>query len=646
MHALSTEYRDTEWHRKRDGVELPQTTPEAILRLGGENPWAHWGGIRLSNDRTYYILPNGKPVLKSTVGRVLGRAETEHRLLVSYLTIPNGQVKNFLNACRGSIAVGEVAYVAVVGSKASEGGGIWHRYYALWLAMRCRHVMIDFYDYNEIPGSWNTEISGTRISCEWLSKGMDTKSLETMGYNVIIDDVWTYETGPGLQEPPRSRHYSRKFADSRGGARPYLHATECRLFSDPPQSEKISGCSCLVCTEIKQCARTYDEYVYLRDMCSRLGHSAPCVGISFIQELNYVHALRSKLLTTGEYEINSSAEFRRIMALTEELAISVRGNYVRLVEGTPDYQAYSRFRVNAGQFEQRVYPWLQGKSVLFCGVPASIVGSTEIRPVRGPQSPDLCDVVFFGSIAAWKMQFAARVVYVPANPVAVAKEIPDWSHTGRVIQNYYEYVREERITEVERSKSPGQYFKEIQYPALQMFPVVDTSYLDQPLEEFSREFLQGKLYSLVKERWRMVVYPFSMKWWRQSIIVRGGRWTLVRLHVERLYSLVGNEDRAGFREAACPLPWDMSEMEVQFVERKFPDQMVLRAFFLQGKSFIGRVPKQKEFDVELSRSEPVLRRLENAHPVSLQGWKRDEWQKLRSSWSQLGNFEALESLEG
>jgi len=534
--------------------------------------------------------------------------------------------------------------VAVVGSKASEGGGVWHRYYALWLALRCRHVMIDFYDYNEIPGSWNVELAGSRISCEWLAKGMDTKSLEQLGYNVIIDDVWTYESGSGLQDPPMSRCYSRKFAKEEQGARPYLHSQECRLFSDPPLLEKISGCNCLVCSEIKECSRNYDEYVYLRNMCSRLGHSAPCVGISFIQELNFVHSLRSKLLTTGEYEITSNAEFRRIISLTEELSIMVRGNFVRLIEGTPDYQAYTRFRVNAGQFELKTYPWLQGKSVLFCGVPASIIGATEIRSVRGPQSPELCDAVFFNSIDSWKMQFAARVVYVPSNPIAVAKEIPDWVHTGRVIKNYYEYVRDEKIVEVERAIEPGQYYRGVKYPMAGVFPVLDSSYLEEPLVRFTKSFLKGKLYSLVRERWKMIVSPFSMRWWRQSIIVQGSDWTLVRLHVERLYEMVSLEERIGFREAAFPLPWDMTDQEVMFVEKIAPQQSLIRDRYLGDHRFDGHLPKQKEFEVVLSKSEPFLRRLKLAHPVSMRGWQKEEWQKLRVSWSGFNEFQALEDI--
>lgn len=651
IHALSRDYQDTEWHRRRDGVELPDTSVDCIRRLCAGKPWSEWGGIRMSNDRTYYVLPSGKPVLKTTVARILGRSETEHRLLATYLSVPNGQVKNFLNACRGTVGVGQNAHVAVVGSKASEGGGVWHRYYALWLSLRCRSVIIDFYDYNEIAGSWEFETQGCQVSCEWIVGGVTTEYLNSMGYNVIIDDVWTYETGPGLVEAPCSQCYSRKFGDQVQGARPYLHPRECRLFSHPPVQDEISGCNCLVCSEIKQCCSTYDEYLFLRNMCSRLGYGMPCVGISYIGELVQVHSLRQKILTTGEYEITRSAEFRQIVALTEELAISLRGRFLRVIEGQPEYKPYGRFRTATGEFEMQTVPWLQGKTVLFCGVPSSILGSTNVRAVRGPQSPDMCDAVFFNSIPAWRMQFAARVVYVPASPAVVASEVPDWVHTGRKIRNFYEYVREEKVIESDRKMEPGQYWRGVKYPPINLAPVVDTTYVSRPLGNFVKDFptCSGKpeLFSLVKEKWKMVVHPFSMQWWRQSVVVVGDQWTLVKLHIARLYDLVGPADYRFFRAAAVMLPWDMTAGEVLKVESSYPEHIQLRKHFLSGNPYYGKMVPQAEFGLRMSgcKSEPTLYRLRTAHPVSWTGVQFEEWNRLRQDWGNFLEYEQFSEID-
>lgn len=643
MHALSLEYIDNEWTRRRDGVDIPQTTSESIKRLCKGEKYMDWGGIRLSNCRCYYVTPAGQVVMKSTIRRVLGQADTEHRLLSTYLTIPNGQVKNFVNACRASRKVGETAYVAVVGSKASEGGGVWHRYFALWLAMRCKNVIIDFYDFNEVPGSWNVEIAGCRISCEWIQQGVTPTMINEMGYNVVVDDVWTYETGSGLQERINARFFSLKVQGEREGAEPFLHSQESRVFSDPLEKVSIPGCGCMLCTQLKGCSRTYDEYLYLRNMCSRLGHSAPCVGTSFIQELVHVHQLRSKLLTTGEYEITQNAEFRRIMSLTEELSIAIRGKFVRMKDVEPEYESVTRFHVRAGHFEPKRYAWLVGKSVLFCGVPASIVGETPVKAVKGPQSPDLCDVMFVNSVEAWKHQFAGKVVYAPVNPQVVSSQMPDWVFTGRKINHFNEYSREEsRLVKQEMTK-PAQYYRDKILPAQPIFPVMDSSYLGSPLVKFSRQWVQGQLYSLVKERWRVVVVPFMMKHWRTSIVVSMGQWTMVSLHVERLYDLVPDGDRLVFRQAACPLPWDMSDQEVLSLElRLYPLQQKLReAYWKRQKAEIPY--RQREF--ALSHSEPSLIRLKGAHPVSLSGWAKEEWQKLRDNWAMYSEYEMLEKVQ-
>jgi len=645
MHGLDCSYEDSVWTRKRDGVELPQTTNEAIKRLGGSHLWADWGGARLSHDRTYYVLPSGRPLLKSTIRRVMGSSETEHRLLASYLAIPNGQVKNFLNACRAVIGIGEVAYVAVVGSKASEGGGIWHRYFALWLALRSKHVIIDFYDFNEKPDEWQTEVAGTRISCEWIPEGVDSKTLKALGYNAVIDDVWTYEMGSGMQEFPDVPFFSQKCKDIGNGAVPFLHAQECRRFSHPSVNSKLMGCSCLVCSACKDCSETFDEYMYLRNMCSRLGFGAPCVGISFSQELNAVNEVRVNLLTLGGHEITHPSHYRQIMSLTEELALSVRGKFVRIIEGQPEYKAYRRFDGVRGRFELQSYPWLRGKSVLFCGVPSTIIGATEIRPVRGPQSPDLCDVVFFNSIASWKVQFAAKVVYVPSNPEVVVREVPDWSHTGNRILQYYEYVREERVNEDDRKMHVGQVWKGKVYPQVQLFPFLDSSYLDCPLVNFVKNLAEGALFSVVKDRWKMKVVPFSMRYWRTSVIVYEDKWTLVKFQLYRLYAIVNQEDKKGFRGASVFLPWDMSRGEVErFEQQYFPLQRGLRDAFESGQSFPGKLPQQKEFNVDLTGSSPMLIRQSRAHPVTFSGWELSEWERMRLDWGNLVEFEVLEQI--
>jgi len=364
--------------------------------------------------------------------------------------------------------------IAVVGSKAAEGGGVWHKLFVVWLATVCPTAMVHFFDYQEREDVWIYEHSRGKIYCEWIVGGVTVDSLLAYGYTTIIDDIWSPETGTGLQGREKIQalpgiHFSWKGMKETRDYEPFLHAVETRCFSALPKEKVKGGCECPVCEQCKKCSTTFDSYLLLREFCSRLGHKAPCFGVSFTADLVELAEKKAELLTTGQMEVLPE-DARFLTALSEEIVLKQRFNRVVVEEGVAEFEVFQRFRWENSSFSGKQYPWLEGKHVLFCGVPASVIGTTKVKRMPGPQSPGLCDAVFVSSVQAWKQQYVANCVYAPENPSVVLKEFPDWTFTVRKILNFYEYVKKEEKKEpVQVWGEPHQLYRGSKYLALPFF---------------------------------------------------------------------------------------------------------------------------------------------------------------------------------
>jgi len=82
----------------------------------------------------------------------------------------------------------------------------------------------------------------------------------------------------------------------------------------------------------------------------------------------------------------------------------------------------------------------------------------------------------------------------------------------------------------------------------------------------------------------------------------------------------------------------------RFEQQYFPLQRGLRDAFESGQSFPGKLPQQKEFNVDLTGSSPMLIRQSRAHPVTFSGWELSEWERMRLDWGNLAEFEVLEQI--
>jgi len=515
---------------------------------------------------SYFVLPEPKHLLNSTIRRWLGSEFSPEVLLQAYLTIPNGQVKNFLNACRALVGAlhEKVLYVAVIGSKAAEGSGIWHKYFAIWLSRYVPNVVIDFIDYNEIADDWIQVSEDSFLSCEWIPGGMTREELDQRGYNAVVDDVWSYESGSGIGEV-QAQYYSLKGTVGQESYEPFLHPTETRKFSHPPLPQQ-AACSCMTCTECLRCSQSYDDYVFLRHICVRLGHNTQCIGVSFLSDLARVAEMVREIKMKPLIDLKTYAMFRRVMAVSEEVALEFSGAQIAQGVGQPTFlQLRRKAQELKGTFEKVVYPELTGKRILFCGVPSTILGATHIETISGVHSAVVCDYVFCASAEVWQQQFSGAAVFCPIGVNYARDHFPDWEYTGKEIQGYKEFKRKPEFKPLRlEARTPHQVWRNVHFAPQSLTPFLDSTQLDEPLQRRGIYVQGSKFYSLQFDSSYFKVVRFRRDLWRFSIWVNGPEWGPMLECIEKIGA------GQGFCQvsAGCYLPWDMTEGELSQVESR------------------------------------------------------------------------------
>lgn len=660
------EYVDSQFTRKKEGVVLPDSTYENIKRIYPEKPWSEWGGVRLSQCKTFFVLPSGKPLLGSTVRRVLGAYDTPTRLLYAYLTIPNGQVKNFFNAVSicSQVPRGPSIRVIVVGSKAMEGGGIWHKYLAIWLASRFGHVVIDFFDPAEVEDEWSYEIEGSLISCQWYAQKVDLSLYKNGDYDVLVDDVWTYEEGPGLHARTVIKYTS--FKTMQEDQVPFLHGRETRKFSHGSK-EQFAVCECMVCQVAGRSASSYEDYLFLRAMAARLGHVPSCLGVSFCPELNSIDDLRRSLLTKAYTDVKSLRAMRILTSISEEMGLNSVGDRVYRTS-SPQFQVFSRKRREIKEVEKEVYPWLEGKRVMFCGVSPEILGATKFKAAYASASAGSidCDVTFVNSVEVWAQRSSSEVVYSVVSEVVAAQEFPDWVSTSRKVKNFSEFVR--------RKDSSKREFQEV-LPYAKVGKYVDKPfslfpYASCKVENYLKKMSKGNVLSPQVVGGEMMLGPFDPWKWRLAIVCDEKNWSLLRKNLQLYPKCENSLSAEGF------LPWDITEEE--FSEVDSSSQRQLRQLYYQQEVisrniYIGELPgkvvnvfaavkDQEEFILVHGKKcscgdrgidaryclEVVLSRHERSHPMGtfpyVKGRKK-EYENLCQRGSR-GFYDYLESRKG
>jgi len=390
----------------------------------------------------------------------------------------------------------------------------------------------------------------------------------------------------------------------------------------------------------------------LREFCSRLGHKAPCFGVSFSADLVELAEKKAQMLTTGQCEVLPE-DARFLTAISEELLFKQTLSKVYLEDAPASFVAFSRYYWDLKQKKESVYPWLEGKSVLFCGVSATVVSHTKIKKIAGPQSPGMCDVAFYSGLDSWRQNYVSSFAYVPVNPQVVSKEFPDWRATSRKVMNFYEYVKvEEKKEPVFVSIEPVQIYKGNKYHPLSFFPYVDSSICSCPLRVRGKWEEGGQLFSVEMRNAVLHVIDFRPELWRSSLWIKGDVW-------QPLSQCVHLESFVGQMPTSLLLPWDMLPQEIEQRETLYDggaqarlrhmweeDRVVEDVFLRQQVKVLGRkhpiqmkdfVREQKEFDLVERR---LIRRV-SAHPAFSRGYVWDTWRKLRQNYMSYDQFKKL-----
>jgi len=416
--------------RKIMGAILPWISKEIVEDIYGKVPWSHWGTLSVS--RTHLGKDDSMVVPTRVAAQFKGTARWDQKLR-SMLLIPNGQVKNFLVACRtywGQAGNKNVS-ICVRGSKAHQGGGVWYLYYALWLSTKSKKVDIACYDYAETPGVEDLEWDGKQIRIERTAAPYDGTGI---GYDGVIDDAYLPGSGIVAKRDYVAQAYSIK---EKTGS--FLHATEGRYFSETPEPG-TRYCECMVCRVCSDVSTSYDEYVYLRRICTVLGHDSKCLSDPAQHDLVVKGETLREILSQPTFRVSPGVIARSVLAVASEIPLKVMSNNIVALNPTGPLGLSFAHGIGAlrPQQDYEVCERLRGKRVLFVGVLPDVLGSTELAQTNvkaAYHSP--YDAVFASGVEAVRVNTAASVIYIPVKPEDFHEE--DWRSTGYRWKAFYEY---------------------------------------------------------------------------------------------------------------------------------------------------------------------------------------------------------------
>jgi len=426
---MDVDYHPGAADRKVMGSVIPFISPKVIGNIYGVVPWATWGSLSIS--RTHMGSGNSMFVPSSILSMFKSTSRWDQILRRMFL-IPNGQVKNFLVACRTFWGLGESRDVRVCfrGSKAHQGGGIWYLYYALWIATKSRSVTIECFDYAETPGTETFEWGGCVVKIVRIAGAYDE---DGTGYDAVIDDAYLPGAGIVSQKAYKSQFYSLKKLDGS-----FLHAFEGRYFSQSPvDGERY--CECMVCRVCSDVTTSYDEYVFLRRICTVLGHDSRCLNDPAQHELVLKGDTLREILSQPTFQIRPGQLARSVIALATEVPLKAVSTNIVAYDpmGTPGDIAFEH-TLGVLNVKERgeVCHRLQGKRVMFVGVLPDILGTTQLarKSLLNPYH-SVWDAVFASSAEALRMNASANVAFVPST----VRLDDDWNPTGYEWKGFREY---------------------------------------------------------------------------------------------------------------------------------------------------------------------------------------------------------------
>jgi len=428
------------------GVELTCIPPKVAERLYGKQEWIDW--LSYDINPTHWESKEGKLVTSSRLIKTFKGVPGERwfHAAKKFLTMPNGQVKNFLVACRTFWGGQEKVKVMVKGSRSVSHGGGWHFYYAAHLMHVCKDVEIHFVDPNEQNDEYFFETPTQKVRLVWSSALYEGRG---EGFDVLIDDAWEPVSGIVPMQPV-SKYYSLKGIEEETDARfvPFLHARETRFFSHTPVDSK-SPCSCCVCHTISQVASSFEHYEFLRHACTVLDHNTGCLRTAYDHDLKAKGDLLRSLMKKTTITIQRPVDVRAVMSLVETERITfLEGNTIQAsveAERKHDRFLHNESFGQTAEYQAEVYPWLEGKNVIFCGVNPAVIGTTQTSSItQGHTGGALHHIAFCANIQS-AMMTSAAIMYIPGKVEDILRNLPSWRMTGRSVKGFREFAFNEQL---------------------------------------------------------------------------------------------------------------------------------------------------------------------------------------------------------
>jgi len=97
------------------------------------------------------------------------------------------------------------------------------------------------------------------------------------------------------------------------------------------------------------------------------------------------------------------------------------------------------------EYQAEVYPWLEGKNVIFCGVNPAVIGTTRTTSItQGHTGGALHHIAFCANIQS-AMMTSAAIMYIPGKVEEILSNLPSWRMTGRSVKGFREFAFNEQL---------------------------------------------------------------------------------------------------------------------------------------------------------------------------------------------------------
>jgi len=366
--------------------------------------------------------------------------ERASRLMEHFVT---GQLKNLIVALLTTSSSHKKIKVALIGSKAAEGSGIWVPHFARILCFTHKEVEIHCYDIHEKESDTSGEIAGSRVRIIRHSK-LYPEDQDGREFDCVVDD--SYLPSATERVPLRNwksrwwskkKHYGKSIIENVWSS--CFHPVEARQFSkaiDVPEA-RYTTCGCSICRVADFISSDKSEYESIRTIFSMYGGPS-CNYLTVSHDSQLYDSFYSKLSQGGIVTMETVAEKRVVEAISSIIPVSrISKTEVKSNTQLDCDMECAPLHINNMSFiyDRTVYPHFQSKCVQFLGVNPMVLGGTDINKSNTTQQRT--EIAFISDPAMFSSVLNVLEVWSEKDPSFVYGR----EHNGKVHMGYKCYVK-------------------------------------------------------------------------------------------------------------------------------------------------------------------------------------------------------------